>query len=99
MPHDVTTKELVEFHPPDWVVDADLATLSFEADKVLRVDDPLGAYILHLDFQSSYDATFDWRVIRYNMLLRERHGLPVISIGILLRPDAAGVGATGRVVL
>ncbi len=109
MPYDVTTKELVEFNPPDWldflglpsapvtVVDADLATLSFEADKVLRVDDPNGAYILHLDFQSSYDGNFDLRVLRYNVLLSERHRLPVISIGVLLRSDAQGVGATGRI--
>lgn len=48
-PFDATTKELVRLHPEDWlvllglpaapckVIDADLATVSTEADRLIRV--------------------------------------------------------------
>ena len=109
-PFDVTTKELVEMYPEDWVqflglpdaplalADADLSTFSPEADKVVRVNDPKGAYILHIEFQASYDSTLDARILRYHVLLRERFGLPVISVVFLLRPEAEGEGVTGRIV-
>lgn len=105
-PYDATTKQLVEAEPQAWlrylgltgeavsVVEADLATVTAEADRVLRVDGPT-SYIAHLEFQASYDRTMAERMLRYNVLLRYRHGLPVQSVVVLLRGEADGLALTG----
>lgn len=66
-PYDPTLKTLVEIEPSSWpvlfgydkatteVIDADIATVSGAADKVLRVSgEP--AYLLHLEFVSGHDS-------------------------------------------
>jgi predicted transposase YdaD len=105
---DSTTRSLVERYPADWlaylgrpapgsvrVVDANLATVSAEADRVVLVG---GArpWLAHLEFQSSYDATIGQRLVRYNAMLHLRHGLPVASTLVLLRRKAGGRAITGR---
>ncbi len=97
----------MESHPRAWleyllgrdlpeviVVSADLATFTTEADKILRVeaDDP---WIVHVEFETSYKADTPLRAQRYNILARYRHGLPVQSIIVLLRPVADGPEMTG----
>ena len=90
-PFDATTKELVESGPADWVrllglpadqakvIDADLATISTEADRVILVTAPY-SYLVHLEFQSGHDgADVPERLLRYNVLLSYRHRLPVRS--------------------
>ena len=64
---DAATKQLVETRPADWlaflglpgtgasVVDADLSTVTAEADRVVRVDNGPLPYLLHVEFQASYD--------------------------------------------
>ena len=108
-PFDVTTKNLVDARPGDWlrflrlpgtraeVVDADLATVTTEADRVLRVTDAPIPYLLHLEFQASRDDTLAVRTLRYNVLLDVEYGLPVKSVVFLLRPDAASPTLTGVV--
>jgi hypothetical protein len=104
---DATTKQLVEAFPADWlryvglpldgkvsVVDADVSSVTAAADKVIRVD-AAQPYLAHLEFQSSGDPNLDRRMLLYNTLLRARHGLPVWSVVVLLRPEARS-GATGR---
>ena len=100
-PYDSATKDLIETDPAGWVtflggsarpdsvrmVDADLSSISAEADKIIRVDDP-EPWLLHLELQSSRDATLPRRMLRYNALLHERHRLPVASAAVLLRPAA-----------
>ena len=104
-PFDVSTKELVEFSPPDWLraglpseaaegMDADLATVSTEADRVVHVTAP-DEYLAHFEFQSSFDASLLSRTLRYNVLLDVKYGLPVQSVLILLRPDAETPGMSG----
>lgn len=51
------------------VIDADLATVSAEADKVFRVHDP-APWLMHFELQVSYDSDLPLRVLRYNVLLR-----------------------------
>jgi hypothetical protein len=71
------------------------------ADKLIRVDNPpggCGAYLAHVEFQSSADSALDVRVLTYNALTRRRHVLPVWSAVFLLRPQALVPGVTGRVV-
>lgn len=107
-PFDATTKQLVAIQPEAWlgylglsgapveVIEADLATVTAEADQVLRVAAPV-PYLAHLEFQASYDPAMGRRLLRYNVLLHYRHGLPVHSVVLLLRPQADGPAMTGRV--
>ena len=98
-PFDAATKQLVELRPADWVnflnlpigagaelMDADLATITTAADKVVRVQtDP--PYLLHVEFQAGKDDIAE-RTLRYNVLLWYRHKLPVESVIVLLRRAA-----------
>ena len=107
-PFDTTIKELIELQPEDWVefaglprapatvIDADLATVLLEADKVVRVEGPT-PFLLHIEAQTTYDEGMGERMLQYSVFLRRRHGLPVVSILILLRPDADGAEMTGNV--
>jgi hypothetical protein len=70
------------------VVDADVSTVTAAADKVLLVRADEGDRIQHFDFQSGPDASVPRRTFGYSALLEGRHGLPVDSIVVLLRPDA-----------
>ncbi|HTU89189.1 MAG TPA: hypothetical protein VMF69_03740 [Gemmataceae bacterium] len=99
-PYDPTLKTLVEIEPQSWpvlfgyakalteVIDADIATVSGAADKVLRVaGDP--AYLLHLEFVSGHDsATLPSTLLMRNSLLGHRHEMRVRSGAVLLRPEA-----------
>jgi predicted transposase YdaD len=99
MQFDATLKTMLEVGPGDWprlvasveapaeVIDADIATVSGAADKVLRVrGDP--DWILHLEFQVSPDAAKPGRLNVYNAVLEDRTGLAVRTALILLRPAA-----------
>lgn len=106
-PYDPTLKTLVEIEPPSWpvllgyakapteVIDADIATVSGAADKVLRVSgDP--AYLLHLEFVSGHDsAALPSTLLMRNGLLGHRHELHVRSGAVLLRPEADSPQLTG----
>lgn len=76
------------------VMETDLATVTAEADRVLRVDQA-APYLAHLEFQASYDPTLGKRLLRYNVLLHYRHDLPVQSVALLLRREADGPSMTG----
>lgn len=108
-PFDVTLKHLLESHPADClrlaglatsaainVIDADLATVIAEADKVFRINERR-PWLMHFEAQASYDSDLPQRMLRYNVLLKNRHGLPVRSVVILLRPKADGPEMTGFV--
>ena len=107
-PYDPTLKALVETEPEAWpallgrptgptaVIDADIATVSGAADKVLRVSaEP--PYLLHLEFVSGHDApALPRKLLVRNALLEDRHDLPVRSGVVLLRPEADSPQLTGR---
>jgi hypothetical protein len=107
-PFDNTTRYLLQAYPDDWleylgfgdvgpveVVDTKLTTVSTEADKVLRINqDP--PWVLHLEFQSSYDPTIGARIASYSTQIELRESLPVASILVLLRPRADGPANSGR---
>ena len=106
-PFDVTMKHLVTTYPADWlrylnlpvapvhVIDADLATVSASADKVLHVQ-TTPPFLTHLEFQAHYDGGLDGRTLRYNVLLDGHYHLPVVSVIILLRRAADGPAMSGR---
>lgn len=106
-PFDNATKELLERYPEPWlrcfglsldgpvrVIDADLSTVSAEADKVFRIEGPK-PYLVHLEMQASADPTLPRRLLRYNALLDLRLGLRVHSVAVLLRPEADRSNLTG----
>ncbi|MGE3273278.1 MAG: hypothetical protein AB7P40_31385, partial [Chloroflexota bacterium] len=106
-PFDVSTPYLMQAYPDDWlaylgfpsrrvaeVVDVNLSAVSAEVDKVLRVGDT-PPWLVHLEFQSSYDATIGERLVRYNTMLHVQYRLAVASILVLLRPAADGRTVSG----
>jgi predicted transposase YdaD len=106
-PYDPTLKALIEPEPESWpgllgqptgptkVIDADIATVSGAADKVLHVaTDP--PYLLHLEFAAGHDgAKLPGKMHVRNALLEDRHDLPVHSGAVLLRPGADSPRLTG----
>ena len=106
-PFDATMKELLESDPRAWlelllgrelgdvrILNVDLSTITTEADSVLLVAE-VEPWLVHLEFQSSYDPTLPLRLQRYNILVNYRHRLPVQSMALLLCPDADGPAMTG----
>ena len=100
-PFDATTKHLIEARPKDWldylglpaqtvrVIDADVSTVTADADKVLMVDaDP--PYIAHFDLQAEYKPRDNERFMVYNVLLGYQHNVLVRTVIFLLRPAADG---------
>ena len=106
-PFDSATKQLIEFDPQAWLdaaglpgtvvelIDADLSSVTSEADRFVRVASP--NCLAHIELQSSYDATMGGRILRYNVLGTVKFGLPVQSVVFLLRPEADGPSLSGRV--
>ena len=106
-PFDATAKTPVEIGPRDWltllglpataceVIDADLSTVSTEADRLIRVLAPK-AYIVHIEFQTGHDgAAFPPRGPRYNVISFEEYGLPIETCVFLLRPEADSPALNG----
>lgn len=105
---DPTLKFMVEAGPQDWlvldgrplapvrIIDADLATVAGAADKVLRVD-AAEAYLFHLEFHAGHDgADLPKKLNARNALLKNRHGLLVRSVAVILRPDGDSPMITGK---
>lgn len=106
-PYDATGKMLLDLGPAGWleflgvprpaaavtVIDAELSTVTTAADKVVRVADP-APWLMHLEFQADKDASLPVRLLKYNSLLQERHGLPVATAVVLLDRKAKR-GVTG----
>jgi len=106
--YDPTLKALVETEPIAWprflsypvgattVIDADIATVSGAADKVLRVA-AISPYLLHVEFVAGHDsASLPAKLVVRNTLLTQRHDLRVRSAVILLAPGSDSPQLTGR---
>jgi hypothetical protein len=100
-PFDPTLKTLAELSPADWlplvrrrrrrvtVEDSDVGTLvSGATDKLFRVhDEP--EYLLHLDFEAGHlRAELPLRLQLYNSVFEYRHRRVVLSVPVLLAPQA-----------
>src|SRR5712692_1728745 len=109
MRFDATLKDLAREHPravlttfdrpPPPVVtllNVDLSTVTTAADFVVGLGDPVQE-IVHLDFQASASATKHADVLVYNALLHRQYLVPVHSIVVLLRPQAAHSNLSGVV--
>jgi predicted transposase YdaD len=108
---DPTVKTLVETSPGDWpvlmgqpaartrAIDADIATVSGAADKVLHVS-TAPPYLIHLDFQSGHDSAELPELLHMRSgLLRHRHRLLVRSAAVLLRPETDSKALTEKLEL
>src|SRR5947209_4027573 len=104
---DVSTKELVWDDPAAWlegfgigprgpveVIDSDITTLSAGADKVIKVG---GAepYLVNIELQSSHETTLARTLWFRQVALDYRHDLPVLTVLVLLRPEANSPSLTG----
>jgi predicted transposase YdaD len=78
-------------------IDADLSTVSPQADKRFRLTAPATG-LIHLELQTGPDAELPDRLLLYNVLAHHRHGGPVQSVVLLLRRQAnlAAVSGTLR---
>src|SRR5437588_7677207 len=100
-PFDPTLKTLAELSPRDWlplanrrrrrvtIVDSDVGTIvSGACDKLFRVhDDP--EYLLHLDFEAGhFRSELPLRLRLYNSIFEYRHRRVVVSVPVLLCPEA-----------
>ncbi|MGO9597570.1 MAG: Rpn family recombination-promoting nuclease/putative transposase [Isosphaeraceae bacterium] len=106
-PFDATTKELIESDPRAWLelllgrrldrvrtLNVDLSTITAEGDSVISVEDAT-PWLVHIEFQSSYDPSLPLRLQRYNILVNYRHRLPVQSVALLLCRNADGPALSG----
>ena len=105
--YDATTKYLIQTRLADWlplcgrtttadvqIIDADLATVTAAADKVLRIcEDP--PWLAHLELQASRDPDLVPNLPVYNVVLERRHGLLVRTFVVLLRRSADSAELTG----
>jgi hypothetical protein len=77
-------------------LNVDLSTVTALADLILGLGDPL-AEIVHMDFQSSAAAWKHADVMAYHALLFAHYHVPVHTVVILLRPEAAHANMNGVV--
>ena len=91
---------LAEFDQPPVlpvsVLNVDLSTVTKAADLVLGLGEPL-VEIVHVEFQSSAAAWKHADLLAYNALLFDHHHVPVHTIIVLLRPQAAHANVDGKV--
>jgi hypothetical protein len=105
-PFDATLKDLIRAYPADWlaqvgervtappeVLSVELSTVTAAADALIRV----GRRVVHIDVESGPDDSLAERMLLYNVLAHRHTGLPVRSVVVLLRSNAARAGFTGRV--
>jgi predicted transposase YdaD len=84
--------------PPETVyepLDADLSTVSPQADKLFRLSGPAGG-IVHLELQTGWEDRLADRLLVYNVLAEYRHGGPVQTVLMLLRREANTPALTGE---
>ncbi len=107
-PFDATIKDLIEADAKSWAElasskpptsasfeDADVSSVSAAADKVLRVQDGTGEWLLDLEPESGHAGDAPDALHLYSTLLQRRHHLRVRSVLLLLRPEANATTATG----
>lgn len=112
MRFDATLKDLFERYPFDLprfllhrlnlgqprhlrFIDADVSTVTAAGDKVIRVGGRR-PWLFHVELQSAHKHLLDRQLLLYNVLLSDRHGLPVRTAVLLLRPEADRASLTGQ---
>jgi hypothetical protein len=81
---------------PTRLLNVDLSTVTTAADLLIGLGDPL-VEVIHLDFQASAVAWKHADILVYNALAFAQYHVPVHSIVVLLRPQAAHSNMTGHI--
>ncbi|HEV3344600.1 MAG TPA: hypothetical protein VG125_29760 [Pirellulales bacterium] len=81
---------------PIRLLNVDLSAVSRSADLIVGIGEPMQE-IVHIEFQTSAAAWKHADVLVYNALLFSQQHVPVHSVAVLLRPEAAHANLTGRV--
>ncbi len=107
---DTILRNMTEARPAEWnafagghatdpnrvrVIDSNISTALFEADRVLLVEDPV-PWIHNIEIQATRDKVLDERLHVYSALLRYRHRMPVRTTVVLLKKDADRRGLSGE---
>jgi hypothetical protein len=109
---DATLKQLVDQFGAEWTaflcrrlglpegtraepLDADLSVASPQADKLFRLSGTATG-LLHLEMESVWEGEIPDRLLLYSVLAEHRHGGPVHTVVILLRPEANATAVTGE---
>ncbi|HJT31885.1 MAG TPA: hypothetical protein VJ783_07510 [Pirellulales bacterium] len=91
---------LTEFDRPPTLpvalLNVDLSAVTRSADLVVALGEP-PVEVVHLEFQSSASAWKHADILAYNALLYAHYHVPVHTIVLLLRPEAAHENLTGQV--
>jgi hypothetical protein len=112
--YDITLKHIEDQFGPAWAtvlprliglpadtrtqpLDSDLSVTSSQADKLFQLSGPVTG-VLHLELETSWAGEMPDRLLLYNVLAEHRHGGPVYSVVILLRPSADATAVTGELV-
>ena len=105
---DTAAKELIWEDPDAWVgrfgdgppgrvevIESEATTLTATADKVLKVlSDP--PYLVNIELQSSHESDLVRTLWMRQTALDYRHGLPVMTVLVLLRKEANSPSLTGE---
>src|SRR5487761_1387215 len=78
------------------LLNVDLSAVTRSADLVVGLGEPMEE-IVHMEFQSAAAAWKHADILVYNALLYSLHHVPVHSVLLLLRPEAAHQNMTGHV--
>lgn len=81
---------------PIKLLNVDLSAITRSADTVIGIGEPLKE-VVHLEFQSTAAAWKHADLLVYNALIYAEYHVPVHSVVLLLRPEAAHENMTGRV--
>jgi hypothetical protein len=112
--YDITLRHIEDQFGPDWAtvlprylglppdtrtepLDSDLSVTSSQADKLYRLSGPVTG-LLHLELETSWAGPMPDRLLLYNVLAEHRHGGPVYSAVLLLRPSADASAVTGELI-
>ena len=106
-PFDAAAKTLLEINPKDWVdflglhadrvevIDGDIATVTANADKVLRVHSII-PWLINVEFLSWSDPDIATSCLDYSVLLTRKHSLFVHTVLVLLHRKANRKDITGK---
>ncbi len=75
------------------LLDRELPSTKRESDCLIKVSDTTKhtEFILHLEFQSSYDANMPHRMLSYYTRILDKYELPIYPVVIYLYPNRPGL--------
>jgi len=93
LPHHYVDLIFEEFKGDTALLDRELPSTNRESDCLIKVGDTTKhtEFILHLEFQSSYDANMPHRMLSYYARILDKYKFPIYPVVIYLYPDRPGL--------